>query len=204
MMNQRRAEFGGAIIVLLGLLFVLYEYHGEIVARARLEATMESEKAHQGDLTRQTASIAQDLKQRLAALEQAKAAAQTPSQIIKEIPVYLPQNLPQPITTVTQPAAVGAKDQTPVVTGALVPVEDMKPIFDQLVACKECEAKLFADEADKTSEAKQLASMNLERDAAIAAVKGGTFWQRLKHDSKTIFISAVAGAVVVCGTGHCK
>lgn len=195
---------GVAIFLVIIGVIAANAWHNAMVARARLEATMQADKAHQGELTQQAATIAQDLKQRIAALESDKARTQTPSEIIKEVPVYLPANLPAPITTVTQPAAPGAKDQTPVITGAMVPASDFKPIFDQLVECKECAAKLSADDADLRIKSEQLVSVTRERDAAIKAVKGGSFFQRLKHDAKAIGYTALTTVAVVCGTGHCK
>ena len=195
MTPKRVLDIIGAGILLAGLLLAGLAWHNEQVARARLEAELAAGKAAQAELVKQSQAVAETLKERIAALEAVKREVVTPQQIIKEVPDICPRTF-LPITTVTEPAAPGAKDQTPVVTGAVVPVEDFRPIFNQLVECQECRAKLEAAGKQQALDGEKLADMMKQRDEAVRVVKGGTFWQRFKHDAKVMGISAGVGVAI--------
>lgn len=163
------------------------------VDRARAEeklAALEDQRKQSDDLIRQTND---QLKAAMAALDQAKRQVQTPSQVIREIPQYLP-SLPAPIT-VTTPEPT--KDNPrPEPTEARVPAADLKPIFDTLVEGKQCQAQLQA--ANITIEAKdsQIKTVANERDEYKKLSKGGSFFQRFGRAVKWIAV----GAGVALGT----
>ncbi len=87
---------------------------------------------------------------------------------------------------------------------AQIPAADLKPLFDYVQDCRSCQAQLAAAKQDSTDNAAKLAAVTKERDAAITAAKGGTFWQRLHRNALWFVVGAGAGAVAVCGTGHCR
>jgi hypothetical protein len=188
-----------AVAALLGLALgvVVHEWHGALVDRAVLDATLKAEHANQADLKSQSELVVRDLKERVAALEQVKAQAVTPAQIVREIPTFLPQTLPAPVTTVTTPAPAGAAPGTPpTITGMQIPAADMRPLFDELITCKECSEKLTGAQMQTSIDEDKITSLTKERDAAVKAAKGGSVWTRVKHSAETIVISAAAGYLI--------
>jgi hypothetical protein len=197
MTAKRTLEFVFAALLAVALALALNAWHGAALERAALDATLKTGKADQADLAKQSAAVIQDLKERVAALEQVKAQAVTPAQIVREIPTFLPQSLPEPVATITAPAPAGSPPGTPpTVTGLQIPAVDMKPLFDELVDCKECAAKLTAAEGQTSIDRDEIASLTKERDAAVKAAKGGSVWTKAKHGAEVFFIGAATGALL--------
>jgi hypothetical protein len=141
---------------------------------------------------------------------------QTPQQIIRDLPQYLP--LPQPIT-LAPPASAAAGQGTalpgnsgaasgsgtgagadsssaaaPAAPVAQIPTTDLKPLFDFVQDCRACKVQLDAAQADLRDEQAKTAALSKERDAAVKAVKGGGFWTRVKRNAKWLAIGAILGA----------
>lgn len=87
---------------------------------------------------------------------------------------------------------------------AQIPATDPKPLFDFVRDCRSCQAQLAAAKQDSTDNGAKLAAVTKERDAAVAAVKGGTFRQRLHRNALWFVVGAADGSVALCGTGHCR
>jgi hypothetical protein len=87
---------------------------------------------------------------------------------------------------------------------AQIPAADLKPLFDYVQDCRSCQAQLAVAKQNATDNAAKLTDLTRERDAAVATAKGGTFWQRLRRNALWFVVGAGAGAVAVCGTGHCR
>jgi hypothetical protein len=87
---------------------------------------------------------------------------------------------------------------------ALIPAADLKPLYDYVQDCRACQAHLAAAKQNSADDAAKLAAMTRERDAAAIAAKGGTFWRRFRRNIEWFAIGAAAGAVAVCGSGHCR
>jgi hypothetical protein len=87
---------------------------------------------------------------------------------------------------------------------AQIPAADLKPLFDYVQDCRSCQAQLAVAKQNATDNAAKLTALTRERDAAVATAKGGTFWQRLRRNALWFVVGAGAGAVAVCGTGHCR
>jgi hypothetical protein len=225
MTAAHKATAAFAALLALALAFVGHDWHGKAVDLAALDATMKAQKSDQADYAKQSAAVvkqqadlasqlvlvAQDLKARMSALEAQKAAVVTPDQVAIAIQRYLPTSLPAPVTAITAPAPAGSPSGTPpTTTGMVVPGADMKPLFDELVNCRECGAKLTSalgmvsilQDQVKTLQAQvailqqQVASVTKERDAAVKAAKGGSILTRVKRDAETIAISVGAGFVL--------
>jgi hypothetical protein len=101
-------------------------------------------------------------------------------------------------------AAPTRKQEFPDAPSAQIPAADLKPLFDFVQDCRSCQAQLTAAKQNATDDAAKLTAVTRERDAAVAAAKGGTFWQRLRRNALWFAVGAGAGAVAVCGTGHCR
>jgi hypothetical protein len=81
------------------------------------------------------------------------------------------------------------------------PVEDLKPLYDFVQDCRACKAQLDAARADLTDERERSAAVAKERDAAIKAAKGGSFWKRLGRSVKWFALGAGVG-VILARTAH--
>jgi hypothetical protein len=101
-------------------------------------------------------------------------------------------------------AAPANQQDLPDAPSAQIPAADLKPLFDYVQDCRSCQAQLAAAKQDATDNAAKLTAPTRERDAAVATAKGGTFWQRLHRNALWFVVGAGAGAVAVCGTGHCR
>lgn len=153
----------------------------------------------------------QALQATLAAIAQTKRETVTPAQVIRELPsvIQLPAPIslssPSPAQSVgaardnnnplrqssggEQPVATGAFSSAPEGTGATIPAVDLKPLFDRLADCKACDAQVAEDRLT-------IQQVTAERDAAVKAAKGGSFWTRVKHDAKVIGVTLAIGAAV--------
>src|SRR3989441_9856146 len=85
-----------------------------------------------------------------------------------------------------QKAAAGA---------AVIPAEDLKPLYDFAIDCKACQAKLSAAQNDLTDERKKTAALAHERDDALRFARGGSLWRRVGRAAKWVLLGAAAGAV---------
>ncbi len=74
-----------------------------------------------------------------------------------------------------------------------MPQADLKPLYDGLQDCRASELQNATAQKDLTDEQSRSASLTRERDAAIAAAKGGTFWVRVKRSAKWLAIGIAVG-----------
>ena len=126
----------------------------------------------------------------LAQINAAKRRVSTPAQVVAEIPSALPP-LPKPVEIQLPPPTLEQPEPPAVAT---VPQVDLKPIYDYLQDCRACQISLAATRENLADERAKLAAVTTERDAAIQAVRGGTFWTRLKHNAKWFALGAAAAA----------
>lgn len=164
------------------------------------------------------------LQQTLAQINDLKRRTQTPAQILRDLPQYLP--LPQPIE-LSPPAASQAPQRSaaqapetaaptpgtqqgsaaseksrallPEKPTAQLPIEDLKPLYDFVQDCRACQAQLTAAQADLHDERAKSVALANQRDAAVKAAKGGGFWTRVKRNAKWLAIGAGVGAAVARG-----
>jgi hypothetical protein len=110
------------------------------------------------------------------------------------------------LSTLESPSLAAPTNQQalPDAPSAQIPAADLKPLFDFVQDCRSCQAQLAAAKQNATDNAAKLTALTRERDAALATAKGGTFWQRLRRNALWFVVGAGAGAVAVCGTGHCR
>lgn len=190
------------IAVILGFaLFESWEAGGR--DRAQLAAELAATKqlltaadARQHDRDTQLA-------QTLASLAAEKRAIVTPAQIVRELPREIP--LPSPI--VLQPAVSAdassaqassshlSPGSKPSQGQAVIPAEDLKPLYDFTLDCKACQAKLAASQSDLADERTKTTALTRERDDAVRIAKGGSMWRRIGRAAKWFVIGAAAGAV---------
>jgi hypothetical protein len=129
----------------------------------------------------------------LAAITTEKRRVQTPRQAAEAIPSVLPP-LPLPVKIQLPELDESPKQADTAPASISIPQPDLKPLYDSLQECRACTLERDAAKRDLVDEQARLAALTRERDAAVAAAHGGTFWSRLKHATKWFVIGVAAGA----------
>jgi len=109
-----------------------------------------------------------------------------------------------------QPAQTPAGNSPPPAL-ATIPQADLPALRDYVESCKECQLSLATAQQDLLTKDQQLklageglSAAEQQRDVALRALKGGSFWRRLGHDSKLLLIGGAISAAAVCASGHCR
>lgn len=228
-MTRRTLEIAAFCAALLIAALAIHAWLSSRDEQHRLQTTLAAQKqvldaAGARERTRQAT-----LNDALAKIEKLKRATQTPQQILRDLPNYLP--LPQPITLArpaadtnpqqgtalpersasarnAQPPAPSPPDTNSLSTApqpivpcnpadncvAQIPSADLKPLYDFTQNCRECQLRLAAAQQDHADDLTKLDSLTRERDAAITAAKGGTFWRRLRRNALWFVVGAGVGA----------
>jgi hypothetical protein len=210
----RLAEIAFVLVLATAILVAWREDRHD---RAQLAAALDQAKqALSAADARQHDRDAQ-LSQTLATIAAQKSKNQTPSQILADLPNQIP--LPVPLTLETpaslqispgsqlagkppgansnpaSPSSYTTENPKPQTTQAVIPSQDLKPLYDFALDCKSCQAKLTAAQGDLADEKAKTAALTKERDAALKAAKGGSVLNRLARAAKWFAIGAAAGAL---------
>jgi len=166
--------------------------------RAQLQTQLAATQKTIADLTAQQNDRTAELAKTLAQLTAQKQAVRTPDQAIQNLPAVLP--LPSPIEQSPSPPSStpgGPQADTPPLgpSRAVIPAEDLKPLYDFASDCKACQAKLASTQADLVDERAKSQALQKQRDAALAAARGGSVWRRIGRAAKWLLIGAAAGAI---------
>ncbi|MGB7438892.1 MAG: hypothetical protein WBR26_03190 [Candidatus Acidiferrum sp.] len=188
--------------VALGALFivcVLAAWRSARRQQVQLEQQLKSaqQALQQADARQQARD--QAVQQIVGQLQKQQAAVQKPADVLKALPSVLP--LPAPLvldqsaqTSSTSHAAGQTNAETPAPKVDL-PIQDLKPLYDAAIQCKECQAELSAAQADLKDEQTKTQALSRERDDALRAVKGGSVLRRVARFAKWFAIGAAAGAL---------
>jgi hypothetical protein len=192
-------KFAAAALVLGLLALAGYELVQEHDARVKAEATVAATQKTFDEAQQDAKTVQQNLAARLASLEQQKQIPATAPQIVVDASKLFP-NLPAPLQVVTPPPTQqtvnGKTVETPSAPVVQVPAVDFQALQAGAIACQEDQARLTACTLTSADTQKELTDTATERDAYKVALKGGTFWQRMKHDGKVIgFTALVAGGL---------
>jgi len=181
------AELAIAIVLALAIYF---SWRADRRDRAQLASELAATKqlltaadARQHDRDAQLA-------QTLATLAAEKRTIVTPAQIVRDLPSQI--SLPSPIVLQTAPSLPNAPAPQ---ANAVIPAEDLKPLYDFTIDCKACQAKLVTAQSDLTDERQKTTALTRERDDALRIARGGSAWRRITRAAKWFFIGAAAGAV---------
>jgi hypothetical protein len=181
------AELALAFLLAIAMFF---SWRADRRDRSHLEAELAATKQLLAAAdTRQHGRDAQ-LAQTLATLAAEKRAIVTPAQIVRELPTQIP--LPSPIILQSAPASPNSPAPQ---TNAVIPAEDLKPLYDFTIDCKACQAKLAAAQGDLTDERKKTTALTLERDDALRIARGGGLLRRIRRAARWFLIGAAAGAI---------
>jgi len=188
----RLSELIAAFVLALA---VFFSWRADRRDRSQLESELAATKQLLAAAdTRQHDRDAQ-LAQTLATLAAEKRTIVTPAQIIHDLPSQLP--LPSPFVLQTAPAS---PDSPSPKTNAVIPAEDLKPLYDFTIDCKACQSKLTAAQADLTDERAKTSALTRERDDALRIARGGSLFRRITRAAKWFIIGAAAGAVAAKAT----
>jgi hypothetical protein len=218
----RKFYFAAAVALLLAGAFAFRSWLEAHDDRTHMQATIAAQQQLIAAADQRERQNAASLQATLAQITALKQQVQTPQQILRDLPQYLP--LPQPITLAPPAnapagqgtalpgnsgagsgAAPGSASGTgagadsssaaaPAAPVAQIPTADLKPLFDFVQDCRACKVQLDAARADLKDEQAKSAALSKERDAAVKAVKGGGFWTRVKRNAKWLAIGAILGA----------
>ena len=189
----RLAELLVTVILALSL---IEAWHAERRDRTQLAAELATTKQALAQADSRQHDRDTQLLQTLSTLATEKRTITTPAQIIRELPQQMGLPAPivlQPIPTATKTDSKGA---SPIgQTQAVIPAEDLKPLYDFTLDCKACQAKLAASQGDLTDEKAKTVVLTKERDAAVRIAKGGSILRRIARAAKWFAIGAAAGAI---------
>lgn len=188
-----------AIVVLLALA-VFFSWRADLRDRAQLASELAATKQLLAAADARQHERDAQLAQTLAAIASEKRTVITPAQIIHDLPAQI--SLPAPITLQNDPTStnVGARfsaypPASAPPLNAVIPAEDLKPLYDFTLDCKTCQARLASSQGDLNDERAKSAALTKERDAALKAARGGGTWRRLARAAKWFAIGAAAGAI---------
>lgn len=204
------------------LLLAALAFHAWLAAhdeQQRLQATLAAQKQLLDAADARERAREATLHDTLAQIETLKRTTQTPAQILRALPQFL--SLPQPIT-IAQPSAPAAGKGTaqpetslppstpasppasdfsaanarelPAAPAAQLPVADLKPLYDFVQDCRACQAQLAVARQNADDDAAKISALTRQRDAAITAAKGGSFWRRLRRNALWFAVGAGTGA----------
>lgn len=205
------------------LLLAALAFHAWLAARdeqQRLQATLAAQKQLLDAADARERAREATLHDTLAQIETLKRTTQTPAQILRALPQFLP--LPHPITLAQLSAPAAGKGTAlpesslppsapalpvpfessaanapdlPAAPSAHLPVADLKPLYDFVQDCRACQAQLAVARQNADDDAAKIAALTRQRDAAITAAKGGSFWRRLRRNALWFAVGAGTGAV---------
>jgi hypothetical protein len=160
---------------------------------AQLTAILATEKSTLQQATDREKLRDSQLSAALAAITSQKRAVRTPQQAAAAIPSVLPP-LPLPISIHLPDLSPSAKPIEVLPATISIPQSDLKPLYDDLQDCQASALENAAAQKNLADEKLRSVALTRERDAAITAARGGTFWQRLKREVKWFAIGIAAGA----------
>lgn len=160
---------------------------------AQLTATLDSQKTAIEQAAEREKQRDAQLTTALEAIATQKSKIQTPQQAATAIPSVMPP-LPLPVSIRLPDLSASSKSNEDLPASISVPQADLKPLFDGLQDCRANALENDTTKKDLADQKAQAAALLRERDAAVAAAHGGSFWIRLKREAKWFGIGIAVGA----------
>jgi hypothetical protein len=184
---------------LIAAVFIADDWRTAHRNSAQLTATLAAQNALIAQAAVQEQQRHAQLSAALASIAAEKKRVQTPQQAVEAIPSALPP-LPLPVKILLPDLTPSPKPGDASPASISIPQSDLKPLYDGLQDCRACAVERDATKMDLADKQAQVAALTLERDAAIAAARGGSFWSRLKHATKWFLIGVAAGAAATAAS----
>lgn len=192
-----------------------FAYRQEHMDRERMESTLKAQQVIFNQQAQAIKSADAKIADRDAVLAKtldalAKVKNQppaSPAQTAAQIAEYL--QLPSAPAVAASPAAGGAAEGLPVAGSVVFTPPQAEALRTASIGCAEDRVKLSAceqDALDQEAKAKALqdqeAALTKERDAAVMAVKGGSFFTRFKRNAKSVAIGVAVGIAISYAARH--
>jgi hypothetical protein len=190
-------------VIEIGILLIAVAIAGNawIGARndaAKLKTTLTAEHAVIEQAAVREVDRDKALASAVATIKAQMRSVRTPQQAAKAIPALLSE-LPLPISTPQPDVSAEPPGTEPDHTPLTIPTDDIKPLYDHLKNCQICTAERDIAKQDLADQETRNAALAKERDAAIIASKGGSFWRRLKSKSEWLSIGIAVGITIASG-----
>jgi hypothetical protein len=182
------------------LVFAGYGWFQEHDARLKADAAAGQQQQQIDVLKQQQAADEGALKQKLAAIDKARQAPATATELATDAGTIIP-NLPAPLQ-VTTASPDPEQPNAPPMQQVVIPTADFKAIRDQELTCEEDAAKLTSCQSNQTSLEQQLTLTGQQRDEYKTAAKGGSLWHRALGAAKWFTIGAGTGAGLYAVAHH--
>jgi hypothetical protein len=139
----------------------------------------------------------------LATIQAQKRSVRTPQQAAAQLGSAFP-TLPLPISIQSPKLYPPIQPATsdPPATSISIPKPDLIPLYDALQDCRANAAQNDSLQKDLSDEKSRTAALQHERDAALAAAKGGSLLTRVKRATKWFVIGLTVGVAVAATTHH--
>ena len=190
---SRTLHIVATAVTLIAALFLADAWRTSQKNSAQLAATLASQNALIEQATAREQQRNAQLTVALASIAAEKHRVQTPQQAVDAIPSLLPP-LPLPVKILLPDLTQFPKQGEAAPASISIPQGDLKPLYDSLQDCRACALERDATKKDLADEQARFTALTHERDAAVAAAHGGSFWSRLKHATKWFVIGVAAGA----------
>ena len=108
------------------------------------------------------------------------------------VPTGAPPPVPKGESSRNSRSPTGS-DSSPA-TPIILPTEDLKPLYDHAIQCKECQLRLATAQANLKDEQAKTAAVSRELTDALRASKGGSALRRVTRAAKWFVVGAAIGA----------
>jgi chaperonin cofactor prefoldin len=199
MTTRVKVEIGAAILGLILLFVAGAAYVAERVDGATMKGKNEGlqvaiDQLKQSD-QRRDAEFAQMKSDLAHKFDQVK----TPEQIVRVVPQYIP--MPDPIQ-LQKPKDAQGREIPDAPSEAVLTPRNLTALRDYTNKCEQCQLDKQKLQAELDDQVKTTKLVTQQKDNAVAAAKGGTFFQRTKRNAKWLGIGAGVGAVAVTILTH--
>jgi hypothetical protein len=145
-------------------------------------------------LEAERAKLASDNTQQISQLRAELEKIKTPAQAAASVPTYFPDVKIVPMQVPSTPTASNP-NPTPQMVYTMTP-EVMMSLAKSAESCQECQVNLTTAKASITNLQNELTACNNEVQTWKKAAKGGSFFDRLKHDAKVVGLSVITGVIL--------
>jgi hypothetical protein len=191
---QHKLIGAGVILGVVIIALAFYSWLGDHDARIQLKATVDAQSQVIAKLNDSIKERDAQAVQDKAELDKKLTAAKTPDQQAALLSVLA--GLKQPLTINVPPTPVPGSKEPPQAPSATLSAPQIADLNQFAVSCKKCEVDRDALTGDVKDLKEKIKATEVERDAAVTAVKGGTKWQRFRRSAKTLGIGLAFGAAL--------
>ncbi len=191
-------QLAGAGVLLALVVSLVVAWRGNVRDQAVLQQQLKTAQEQLTEANARQLSRNATVQKQIALLQKQKAATQKPGDILKALPEVLPLPVPLAFDNASVPPSNPTGATPPAASSPpkiVVPLADLKPLYDTAVACKECQLQLAAAQGDLKDEQTKTATLSRERDDALRVAKGGSAFRRVVRAAKWFVVGAAAGAV---------